>query len=67
LHQSDNDKLINSLKNLRDLGNTILLLTDRETIEHSDYIVDLGPKAGEFGGDIFMPKNRRHVRYKPKS
>ncbi len=53
LHQSDNDKLINSLKNLRDLGNTILVVEhDRETIEHSDFIVDLGPRAGEHGGEI---------------
>ncbi len=53
LHQSDNEKLINSLKDLRDLGNTILVVEhDRETIESSDYIVDLGPRAGEHGGKV---------------
>jgi excinuclease ABC subunit A len=53
LHQSDNLKLINSLKSLRDLGNTIIVVEhDRETIENSDYIIDLGPKAGELGGYV---------------
>ncbi|MDA3861398.1 MAG: excinuclease ABC subunit UvrA [Melioribacteraceae bacterium] len=53
LHQSDNIKLINSLKNLRDLGNTVIVVEhDRETIESADFIVDLGPKAGEHGGEI---------------
>ncbi len=55
LHQSDNIKLINSLKNLRDLGNTIVVVEhDRETIESSDYMVDLGPGAGEHGGKVVM-------------
>ena len=53
LHQSDNIKLINSLKDLRDLGNTIIVVEhDRETIESSDYMVDLGPGAGEHGGEV---------------
>jgi excinuclease ABC subunit A len=53
LHQSDNIKLINSLKNLRDIGNTVIVVEhDRETIESSDYIVDLGPFAGEHGGEV---------------
>ena len=53
LHQSDNMKLINSLKDLRDLGNTIIVVEhDRETIESSDYMVDLGPGAGEHGGEV---------------
>jgi excinuclease ABC subunit A len=55
LHQSDNLRLINSLKNLRDLGNTIIVVEhDRETIENSDYLVDLGPRAGEHGGKICL-------------
>jgi len=55
LHQSDNVKLINSLKNLRDLGNTVIVVEhDRETIESSDYIVDLGPGAGEHGGKVCL-------------
>ncbi len=53
LHQSDNIRLINSLKNLRDLGNTIIVVEhDRETIEEADFVVDLGPKAGEHGGKV---------------
>jgi excinuclease ABC subunit A len=53
LHQSDNVKLIHSLKNLRDLGNTVVVVEhDRETIESSDYMIDLGPGAGENGGKI---------------
>ncbi|HKI77735.1 MAG TPA: excinuclease ABC subunit UvrA [Ignavibacteriaceae bacterium] len=55
LHQSDNLKLINSLKNLRDLGNTVIVVEhDRETIESSDYMIDLGPAAGEHGGEICL-------------
>ncbi len=55
LHQSDNIKLINSLKNLRDLGNTVIVVEhDRETIESSDYMIDLGPGAGEHGGEVCL-------------
>jgi excinuclease ABC subunit A len=55
LHQSDNVKLINSLKNLRDLGNTVIVVEhDRETIESSDYMVDLGPGAGVHGGEVIL-------------
>jgi excinuclease ABC subunit A len=53
LHQSDNLKLINSLKKLRDLGNTVIVVEhDKETMENSDYLVDLGPGAGERGGKL---------------
>ena len=53
LHQSDNRKLIDSLKRLRDIGNTVLVVEhDREMIEESDFVVDLGPKAGEHGGEL---------------
>jgi len=53
LHQSDNVKLINSLKNLRDLGNTVIVVEhDRETIDSSDYMIDLGPAAGVQGGEV---------------
>lgn len=58
LHQADNIKLINSLKDLRDLGNTVIVVEhDRETIESSDFIVDLGPFAGEHGGEICLLGN----------
>jgi excinuclease ABC subunit A len=53
LHQRDNDRLIKTLQNLRDLGNTILVVEhDEDTIYASDYIVDIGPKAGVHGGEI---------------
>ena len=53
LHQKDNKKLIETLKKLRDLGNTVLVVEhDQETIEQSDYIVDFGPGAGAGGGQI---------------
>jgi len=53
LHQKDNIKLIRSLETLRDLGNSVIVVEhDRETIEHADYVVDVGPGAGEQGGHI---------------
>ena len=53
LHQRDNDRLIKTLINLRDLGNTIIIVEhDEDTIYASDYIVDIGPKAGVHGGKI---------------
>lgn len=53
LHQRDNDRLIKTLLNLRDLGNTILVVEhDEDTIYASDYIVDIGPKAGVHGGKV---------------
>ena len=51
LHQRDNNRLLNTLKKLRDLGNTVLVVEhDRDTIEAADYVIDLGPGAGEHGG-----------------
>ena len=53
LHQKDNDKLIETLKNLRDLGNTIIVVEhDKDTILNADYVVDIGPLAGENGGKV---------------
>lgn len=55
LHQRDNDRLIKTLLNLRDLGNTILVVEhDEDTIYASDYIVDIGPKAGVHGGQVVV-------------
>ena len=55
LHQKDNIKLINALKRLRDLGNTIIVVEhDTETMESADYIIDLGPEAGNKGGQIVV-------------
>lgn len=53
LHQRDNQKLISTLKKLRDIGNTVLVVEhDEETIEEADYIVDIGPGAGIHGGEV---------------
>ncbi|MBS5925989.1 MAG: excinuclease ABC subunit UvrA [Clostridium sp.] len=53
LHQRDNDKLIATLKNLRDVGNTVVVVEhDEDTMREADYIVDIGPRAGEHGGEI---------------
>ena len=53
LHQRDNDRLIDTLKNLRDLGNTLIVVEhDEDTIRQADYLVDIGPKAGVHGGQI---------------
>ena len=53
LHQRDNEKLIHSLEQLRDLGNSVLVVEhDKDMIERADYVIDIGPKAGKFGGEI---------------
>ena len=53
LHQKDNVKLINALKRLRDLGNTVIVVEhDTETMENADHIIDLGPEAGKNGGEV---------------
>ena len=53
LHQRDNDRLIHSLKELRDLGNTVIVVEhDRDMMLHADYIVDIGPRAGRKGGEV---------------
>ncbi|HLN94949.1 MAG TPA: hypothetical protein VK183_04875, partial [Flavobacterium sp.] len=53
LHQRDNEKLIASLESLRDIGNSILVVEhDKDMIERADYVVDIGPKAGKYGGEI---------------
>jgi len=58
LHQRDNKKLINALKRLRDLGNTIIVIEhDEETIRNADFIVDIGPGAGIHGGEIVFSGN----------
>jgi excinuclease ABC subunit A len=53
LHQRDNDRLLSTLHSLRDLGNTLIVVEhDEDTIRNADYIIDLGPGAGEYGGEI---------------
>ena len=53
LHQRDNQRLIDALESLRDLGNTVLVVEhDEDTIRHADYVLDLGPGAGKLGGQV---------------
>ena len=53
LHPRDNQRLLETLHTLRDLGNTVLVVEhDQETIEHADYVIDLGPLAGTHGGEV---------------
>ena len=53
LHQRDNEKLINSLVSLRDVGNSVIVVEhDKDMIERADHVIDIGPKAGKFGGEI---------------
>lgn len=53
LHQRDNEKLIHSLEQLRDLGNSVIVVEhDKDMIERADYVIDIGPKAGKHGGEI---------------
>lgn len=55
LHQRDNDKLVKTLQSLRDLGNTIIIVEhDEDTILASDYIIEIGPGAGEYGGEVIV-------------
>jgi excinuclease ABC subunit A len=62
LHQHDNGKLIQSLKNLRDIGNTVLVVEhDRDMIEQADYLLDIGPGAGVHGGNIVFAGNPKDL------
>jgi excinuclease ABC subunit A len=55
LHPRDNNRLLNTLKELRDIGNSILVVEhDKETIESADYVIDLGPGAGKYGGEVIF-------------
>lgn len=68
LHQRDNRKLIDSLVELRDLGNTVIVVEhDEETIETADHIIDLGPRAGVHGGEISAEGTLDEVRTFPSS
>lgn len=59
LHQRDNIKLIEALKRLKDLGNTLVVVEhDEETILSADHVVDIGPGAGEHGGKIVAQEHR---------
>ena len=68
LHQRDNDRLIKTLKNLRDVGNTVIVVEhDEDTIKEADYIVDIGPGAGEHGGEVVVAGSIDEVKACEKS
>lgn len=68
LHQRDNDKLLHTLKSLRDLGNTLLVVEhDEDTMREADYIVDIGPGAGSHGGEVIACGTAEEIMRNPKS
>ncbi|MCI8927038.1 MAG: excinuclease ABC subunit UvrA [Lachnospiraceae bacterium] len=68
LHQKDNDKLLNTLKNLRDLGNTLIVVEhDEDTMLEADHIVDIGPGAGSHGGEVVAQGTAREIMEIPES
>ncbi len=68
LHQRDNDKLLGALKNLRDLGNTLIVVEhDEDTMKEADYIVDIGPGAGEYGGEVVATGTAEEIMANPNS
>ncbi|MCU5745842.1 excinuclease ABC subunit UvrA [Staphylococcus sp. SQ8-PEA] len=68
LHQRDNDRLINTLKEMRDLGNTLIVVEhDDDTMRAADYLVDVGPGAGEHGGEIVASGTPNQVMKKKSS
>ena len=68
LHQRDNDKLLNTLKHLRDLGNSVLVVEhDEDTMREADYIVDIGPGAGEHGGKVVAEGTAEEIMANPDS
>ena len=68
LHQRDNDRLIQSLQNMRDLGNTLIVVEhDEDTMRAADYLIDIGPGAGEFGGQIIAAGTPKEVEKNPNS
>ncbi len=68
LHPRDNDRLLDTLSRLRDLGNTVLVVEhDAETIERADYVIDLGPGAGRLGGGLVAAGTPRQIEQNPAS
>ncbi|HKN09259.1 MAG TPA: excinuclease ABC subunit UvrA, partial [Pseudomonadota bacterium] len=68
LHPRDNDRLLDTLTRLRDLGNTVLVVEhDAETIERADYVIDLGPGAGRLGGALVAAGTPREIQRNPAS
>jgi len=63
LHQRDNERLINSLKNLRDIGNSVLVVEhDKDMILEADHVLDIGPRAGKFGGEVLWQGDPKDLK-----
>ena len=68
LHQRDNDKLLATLKHLRDIGNSVLVVEhDEDTMMEADYIVDIGPGAGSHGGEVVATGTAKEIMANPDS
>jgi excinuclease ABC subunit A len=68
LHQRDNERLLATLRGLRDLGNTVIVVEhDEETIQSADHVIDLGPRAGRFGGEVVAEGTVEDIRSHPDS
>ncbi|MCK4577135.1 excinuclease ABC subunit UvrA, partial [candidate division WOR-3 bacterium] len=68
LHQRDNKRLLRTLRNLRDIGNTVIVVEhDKQTILSADHIIDLGPGAGEYGGEVVASGKKEDIVKKKKS
>ena len=68
LHQRDNEKLLDTLRHLRDIGNTLIVVEhDEDTIRSADHIVDIGPKAGAWGGEIVVSGTLEDLKNEPRS
>ena len=68
LHQRDNDKLLETLSNLKNLGNTLIVVEhDEDTMNQADYIIDIGPNAGEYGGEVVACGTPEDIKKSEKS
>ena len=68
LHHRDNDRLLQALESLRDLGNTVLVVEhDEDTIRRADYVIDLGPGAGRHGGEVVASGTPDQIEAAPRS
>ena len=67
LHPRDNERLLDTLTHLRDMGNTVLVVEhDAETIERADYVIDLGPGAGRLGGELVAAGTPEAIAREPR-
>lgn len=68
LHPADNEKLLDSLKRLRDAGNSVIVVEhDEDTIRSADYLIDMGPGSGESGGEVIASGSLKEILKDPKS